>query len=125
MSRRYSVPLAVLTMFSLVFHFAPRVIEDHFNILVLAAMLTPLIILWSGTVDIKTGVFQSVVLEAVYIIYAKWYWQYRNRLMEGYFAFENPLMIDLLLIVFALSLAIAVIGKLLAGKVKRKFIVRP
>lgn len=74
--RRYSAPLAVLTMFSLVFHFAPRVIEDHFNILLLATMLTPLIILWSGTVDIKTGVFQSVGLEVVYIIYAKWYWQY-------------------------------------------------
>jgi len=101
-------PCAVFILFLIYFHYAPRVVEEHFNILLIASALTPLVLILSQK-SLNLSLVQSTTLQAVYLLYGVWYWEHRDALSDHYFSFENPLRIGLLLKVFAVSLLVTLV----------------
>lgn len=116
--RQHLAPLLILVAFFYTFYYFPRVKEEHFNILVLASVLTPFVVLLAARVSIYLGLIQATALQLVYTLYAAWYWQHRDALTEHYFSFENPLRIAMLVKLFLVSLVIASAVRLALEKLR-------
>jgi len=117
---RYCVtPLLTLAVFFYAFYYFPRVIQDHFNILVIASALTPCAVLLLTRVRLSVGVIQAITLQLIYTFYGAWYWEHRDAITDHYFSFENPLRLGVLTNIFIISLVLASIVRLLHAKLSR------
>jgi hypothetical protein len=80
--------------------------EHHFNILVLASALAPFVVMMFSRARMVTKIAHSVALQSVFVLYGTWFWKRMDAWTEGCFSFENELKIRVLLVTFAVSLAL-------------------
>lgn len=105
----YAAPLIILPVFLFAFHYVPGVKEGHHNMLVLASVLTPLLVVILAEVSLRAAIMHSIALQLFYILYGAWYWKQQDALTDHFFSFENELSVGFLIALFVGSLLLAIL----------------
>ena len=120
--------LALLAL-SILFYSGAK--EGYFNIFLLASIIAPMIIISipKNTLAVDLSFGATIVL--IILLYGKGFWAYRDGIMffttsqrlpkevVGWFSFENPLRLNLLLFCSAISILISTTIRLVVTKLKK------
>lgn len=125
----YCIIILALLSLSILFYSGTK--EGYFNIFLLVSIIAPVIIILipknTLTVDLSFG----AIIVLVILLYGKGFWVYMDGLMpfitsqglpkevSGWFSFENPLRLNLLLFCSIISILISTTIRLIATKLKK------
>lgn len=101
--------------------------EGYNNIFIMIAMIAPILIVTVSKNNIFTDIIFSLLIISIILFYAVVFWRYMDRplsnitkvpeeLRGGWFSFENPLRVELLMVCSITSITITLIIKFLINR---------
>ena len=121
--------IGILTILSLIIFTYSGVKQGYFGIFLLACIVAPMILITRPKNNLRVDLVFAVGIVLVIILYGIGFWAYKDRplinigsssqvseeLRGGWFSFENPLMVSLLLACSAISVLISSLIRIVRG----------
>ncbi|WP_055668700.1 hypothetical protein [Desnuesiella massiliensis] len=121
----------ILALLSLSILFYSGTKEGYFNIFLLASIIAPMIIISIPKNTLAVDISFGAIMVLLILLYGKGFWVYRDGFMSftdiqrlpkevvGWFSFENPLRLNLLLFCSTTSILLSTTIRLIVTKLKR------
>lgn len=125
----YCIIILALLSLSILFYSGAK--EGYFNIFLLASIIAPMIIILIPKNTLAVDISFGAIMVLLILLYGKGFWVYKDGVMSftdiqrlpkevvGWFSFENPLRLNLLLFCSAMSIILSTTIRLIVTKLKK------